>query len=330
MPALPNRRLAAAALFLLTGAASAAEIVVQPVEVQEMKAVFARVEARDVVPARARIGGTLVQLDVTEGSAVKQGQRIAIIADDKLALQLKAADARIRAVESELANARTELGRARDLLSRGAGTQQRADQLRTQTEVLDNQANAARAERSVIVQQSTEGQVLSPASGRVTKVPVTRGGVLMPGETVAIVAGGGFFLRLAIPERHAPLLRQGAKVFVTGKSSAPLAEPVQGELVKLFPQIENGRVIADVDVPGLGDFFTGERVLVRVPVAQRIALAIPPAALATRSGLDFVKIAGAQGEREIVVVPGGMVETPDGPRLEILSGLVAGDKVILP
>ena len=54
------------------------------------------------------------------------------------------------------------------------------------------------------------------------------------------------------------------------------------------------------------------------------------AALTTKSGVDFVRITGAQGERDIAVVPGGMVETVDGPRLEILSGLAAGDRVIAP
>jgi RND family efflux transporter MFP subunit len=305
------------------------EETVVALEVKDMKAVFARVEARDVIAARARIGGTLIEIAVTEGSAVKQGQRIALVADDKLALQLGAADARIRALESELANARTELGRARDLLSRGAGTQQRVDQLRTQTEVLENQVNAARADRGVIVQQTSEGQVLSPATGRVIKVPA-RSGVVMPGETIAMIAGGGFFLRLAIPERHAPLLKQGATVAVLGTSSVPAKNSAEGKLVKIFPQIENGRVIADVEVQGLSDYFTGERILVRVPVAARKAITVPPQAVVTRSGIDFLRIKTNAGEREIAVVPGGMVNTSKGERLEILSGLFEGDEVILP
>lgn len=316
------------AALISSGALSAAEETVERFDVQDMKAVFARVETRDVAAARARIGGTLIEIDVSEGSSVQQGQRVALVADDKLALQLNAADARIRAVESELANARTELARARDLLSRGAATQQRVDQLRTQTEVLDNQLNAAKAERAVIVQQRTEGQVIAPLAGRVVKVPA-RSGVVMPGEPVAMIAGGGLFLRLAIPERHAPLLKQGASVAVQGPSAAG-GQSTEGKLVKVFPQIENGRVIADVEVQGLSDYFTGERVLVRVPVATRKAFALPQSAIATRAGLDFVSIATPAGAREVAVVIGGKVATPKGERVEILTGLAEGDKVILP
>ena len=44
---------------------------------------------------------------------------------------------------------------------------------------------ARTAERAVIQQQLTEGNVLAPAAGRVLKVPLTTGTVVMPGDPVA-------------------------------------------------------------------------------------------------------------------------------------------------
>lgn len=310
--------------LLASAAAQAAEIEVKPLPVTETKAVFGKVETRDVVPARARIGGTLISIAVSEGDAVTQGDRIAEVADQKLALQRTAADARIKALASEQANAKIEYDRARDLLARGAGTQQRVDQTRTAYDVIGNQIAAAEAERSVIAQQMAEGAVLAPATGRVLTKPVTVGGVIMPGEPVATVAGGGFFLRLAIPERFAATLKLNVEVPVDGRPGQPAAT---GRLVKIFPQIENGKVIADVEVGTLGTFFVGERVLVHVPVATRQALAVPEAALISRSGVDFIRLAGGA---EVAVVIGGPVMTPEGRRIEILSGLRPGDKVIAP
>ncbi|KAF0123787.1 MAG: RND family efflux transporter MFP subunit, partial [Xanthobacteraceae bacterium] len=103
-------RAALAALALAASAAAgiAAEDVVRPVAVVDSKAVYGRIESRFVVPARSRIGGTLVDLSVTEGSLVAAGQPIARVVDEKLALQLNAADARIRAVTSQLDNAKVE------------------------------------------------------------------------------------------------------------------------------------------------------------------------------------------------------------------------------
>lgn len=320
----------ALSLALPSVAATGGELRLEPLTVTETKAVFGRVETRFLIPARARIGGTLVSLDVTEGSAVTAGQVVALVVDPKLALQMKASEARIASVRSELANAQVEYERAQSLIARGAGTQQRVDQTRTQVEVLTNQMNAALAERAVISQQTEEGQVLAPIAGRVLKVPVARGSVLMPGEPVAQVAGGGFFLRLALPERHAPLLTQGAEVRVGERGRVDGQGLAIGRLVKLYPQIENGRVIADVEVASLGDFFVGERTLVHVPIATRQALAVPAAAVTNRAGVDLVRIRRGGTEQEVAVVVGPEVETPDGTRVEILTGLAAGDLVVTP
>ena len=71
-------------------------LTVTPRQVADEKAVFATVESISVVPARGRIGGTIAQLSVREGDPVKRGQPIALIGDEKLALQLKSLDARSR------------------------------------------------------------------------------------------------------------------------------------------------------------------------------------------------------------------------------------------
>src|SRR5579863_3006079 len=127
------KRLAQAAAVLSAlgaGAAQAGEFTVRPTEIVERKAVFGQVAARDVVPARARIGGTLAELSVTEGSRVEQGQVVARVVDAKLAIQLQAADARIQALQSQIANAKQEAERAATLTARGTGTQQTLDTAR--------------------------------------------------------------------------------------------------------------------------------------------------------------------------------------------------------
>ena len=300
---------------------AAGELVVQPIEMVETKALFGRVESRFVVPARSRIGGTLTILDVTEGSEAKAGQVIARITDPKLESQLAAADARIASAKSQLENAETELARNEELLAKGATTTQRVDQVRTTVEVARNAVAEAQAARQVTATLIEDGNVLAPADGRVLSVPVRLGAVVMPGEPVATITGGGVFLRLAIPERHALGLTVGAVVDVEGGA---------GVIEKVYPQIEQGRVIVDVAVDGLSDAFIGQRVLVRVPVAARQVLAVPDAAIEQRAGLDLVTIKTADGSVQVTVIPGAEVAGPDGPLREILTGLRAGDTVITP
>lgn len=118
---------------------------------------------RDTLPARARIGGTLIALSVTEGDSVQAGQELGRIVDDKLAIQLSAVDAQIAALTASLINAETELKRGEDLLQRGVTTSQNVDSLRTQAEVARGQIAAQQAQRRVLEQQTAEGAILAPS-----------------------------------------------------------------------------------------------------------------------------------------------------------------------
>ncbi|WP_149587009.1 efflux RND transporter periplasmic adaptor subunit [Tabrizicola flagellatus] len=288
------------------------------------KSVYGSVEARDRIPARSRIGGTLVELSVNEGDLVTAGQEIARIVDDKLDFQLAAIAAQREALSAQLANAEVDLKRGEDLLKNGVTTTQRVDALRTQVDVLKGQIAALVAQADVVTQQAKEGVVLAPVAGRVLDVPVTKGAVLMPGEIVAVVGGGGTYLRLAVPERHATALDAGDKIRITEGG-----EDREGTLARVYPLIEGGRVTADVEIDGLPDSFVGKRMLISLPVAEREALLVPETTLVTRAGLDFVGLKTPEGVALRSIVPGETHVIDGIPMVEVVTGLAAGD-VVLP
>ncbi|MBT8409302.1 MAG: efflux RND transporter periplasmic adaptor subunit [Alphaproteobacteria bacterium] len=309
------------------GPAAAGTLTVEAVPIVEWKAVFGQVEARDRVPARARIGGTVVALEVTEGDRVAEGQRIAMVQDDKLSFQLDALNAQIEALEAQRDTALADLERGRQLIERGVITRQRLDQLETTYDVLAGQLRSLGSERQVVQQRMAEGEIVSPGAGVVLSVPVSRGSVIAPTEPAAVIGGGGFFLRLAVPERHAGDLEEGDRIEL---GTDPGGAPRTGRLVKLYPLIEGGRVQADVEVDGLTGRFVGQRLPVRLPVAERMAILVPQAALVREGGLDFVTVQGAGGESVArAVVPGGLVQQEDGAWREILSGLRAGEAIVV-
>lgn len=313
-------------------AAPAAEFLVRATTIPEMKAVFGEVESRTVVPARARIGGTIREIRVSEGSEVKEGDVIGVVADDKIALQLAAADAKIAALKSQLANARTELERAQQLVTQGVATQSRLDAARTALEVATSQVAAAEADKAVIAQGTREGDVLAPATGRVLTVPITAGSVILAGETVARIATGPYYLRLSLPERHAADIEEGAAVEVEarGRTSGQSEAPVRGRIVKVYPEIADGRVIADVDVSGIGSYFVNERTLVSIPVGKRPVLAVPPNAVTSLHGIDYIRLAAANGPMDVAVILGETFESDGQTLVEILTGLKDGDRIVLP
>lgn len=320
------RLLTAIAMLVLSAMASVAEpMILAPQIMPEWKPVYGRVEARDDIPARARIGGIVTNLLVSEGDIVKAGQQIALLQDDKLALQVAAHEATLRALGAELETAQSDLDRGISLQERGVISAQRLDQLRTEADVIRNRIDATRAERDVVIQRGREGEVLAPIAGRVLTVPVTEGAVIMAGEPVATIGGGGVFLRLAIPERHSGWLKEGAAIGISTASG-----PATGRLAKVYPQIENGRVLADVEVDDLDSTFIGARLLVDVPVGERKRLLVPERAISLRSGLDFVQVLVDGETHERVVIPGAVLKQDGESWVEILSGLMPGEIVQVP
>jgi RND family efflux transporter MFP subunit len=293
------------------------------VPVTEWKAVYGTVEARDRIPARARLGGTLVKLSVVEGDEVSAGQDLATVVDDKLEFQLAALAAQSDGLAAQLANAEADLARGEELLKDGVTTLQRVDALRTQVGVLKGQLAALEAQAEVITQQAKEGTVLAPVSGRVLDVPVAEGAVVMPGEVVAVVGGGGTFLRIAVPERHALALHTGDPILISG-----VAGDREGTLARVYPLVEGGRVVADVEIAGLPDSFVGTRMLVRLPLGEREVLLVPQDSIVTRTGLDFVGV--RTGDRVALrsIVPGGIHMVDGVAMVEVITGLAVGDVIV--
>lgn len=311
-------------LAALIGSAAWAEpVTVAPVTVTDWKAVYGTVEARDRSPARARIGGVLVALSVAEGDEVEAGQELGRIVDDKLEFQLAALAAQREALAASLSNAQADLQRGEDLLKTGVTTAQRVDALRTGVDVLKGQIASLDAQADVVAQQAKDGVLLAPVAGRVLDVPVAKGTVVMPGEPVAVVGGGGTYLRIAVPERHAAALEAGDKIVVSEGGADR-----EGVLARVYPLIEGGRVVADVEIAGLPDSFVGARMLVRLPVGVREALLVPAADVVTRAGLDFIGVQGADGAALRSIVPGAVTVVDGVEMVEVISGLAAGDLVV--
>ncbi|MGA7805903.1 efflux RND transporter periplasmic adaptor subunit [Bradyrhizobium sp.] len=319
---------AAATLFAAPACAGTLTVASRPVA--DEKAVFATVESISVVPARGRISGTIVELKVKEGDSVTRGQAIAVIADDKLALQMKSLDAQIDALRAQSDQAQIDFDRTSGLVDRGIVPRTKLDETRTALNVAENGLRAKTAERAVIQQQFNEGQVLAPVDGRVVKRTVSIGSVVLPGDTVETIAQQNFRLRLRVPERHARFLKTGDKIRVDGAEFGDRAAKF-GVIDLVYPQIEDGRVIADATVDGLGEYFVGDRLRVWISGGTRTAFVIPSNYVTTRFGIDYVRLRQGDQTIDAPVQRGRDLPLPELPNgLEILSGIRAGDQLVQP
>ena len=90
------------------------------------------------------------------------------------------------------------------------------------------------------------------------------------------------------------------------------------------PQTHTFRLRLQLNEPN-GALFPGMLVKVSVPVASREALWIPASALVQRSELRAVFVINPEGEPRLRQIRPGV---RDGQRLEVLSGLGAGEQVV--
>jgi membrane fusion protein, multidrug efflux system len=303
--------------------AIAETLVVHASDVPDEKAIVATVEPAHELIARARIGGTMASLSIKEGDRVAAGAEIAVVADEKLVLQGQALDSRIDSQQSQRNKAQADFDRAVELQRRGVNTQVQVDAAKTALDVAERTLDAMRSDRDVIAQQMKEGAVLAPGAGRVLRTPVSEGSVVLPGETIATIAEDHYILRLQLPERHARFLRAGDVVKIGGRGFAEDGARSEGRVRLVYPEIQGGRVIADVDASGVGDFFVGERTRVYVSTGERRAIIVPRAYVYRRAGVDFAKL--KDGEEVVVQFGSG-----DNQTVEILAGLKDGDEIVTP
>ncbi len=322
---------AAVAAVAVSVARAETTFTVRLADVTDEKAVFATVESPNVVPARTRIGGTVVSLSVRQGDEVTQGQVIAFIGDQKLLLQINSLDAQIAGLQSQLAQAQSDLTRAQTLFRQGAGPRTTMDQARTAVDVASSALRARSAERAVAQQNLQEGQVLAPVAGRVLTVPLTKGTVVLNGDTIATVGEQPFKLRLRIPERHAVSLKVGDAIRLDPRQLGVTAA-VSGTITLIYPSIEEGRVVADAKVAHLESYFVGDRVLVWINAGTRPSYIVPAGFVKTRFGLDYVLLRQPDGSVSETPVQRGephpTANLPDG--IELLSGVRAGDVLVRP
>ena len=302
-------------------APAAGRLQIQLQTVADLKPAPATLTTRDMADARARIPGVLVRLLVKDGDRVRQGQLIAMVKDDRLALQTDAYDAQVSAAAAQAAAAEAELGRTRDLFSHGVYAQARLDQAEAQSKSANGALAAARAQRAASAEQGAQGAVLAPASGRVLTADVPAGSVVTPGQSIARITAGPVVVRIELPEADARALKVGDLVQLAAEDLRGAVS--QGVIAQIHPDVTAGQVAADVAAPGLPQDLVGQSVRAQIRLGQRQALVIPRRYVATRFGVDYVSIVRADGTASEIPV-----QTTAGPaadQAEILSGLRAGD-----
>jgi RND family efflux transporter MFP subunit len=314
------------------------------------------VTARRRATVSSKITGKVVEVNVEEGQAVREGQILARLDDATYRAALALAQANLSVAsqavhESEvrLAEARVTLGRMTQLLKDNVVGQAELDKAKAEVDSLAARIGASReqvkvAQRQVELEQTNLDSTIirAPFSG----VAVTKDA--QPGEMVSPVSAGGGFTRTGIctivdmksleievdvNESYIGRVKPGQGVTAALDAYPDWAIPAH--VITMVPTADRQKATVLVRI---GFEKLDPRILpdmgVKVTFLREVGDTGPAAAPVTL--VPKAAVLGEGDARYVFVLRGDVVERravkiggTDGDRLEVLAGLSSGDRVVV-
>lgn len=290
-------------------------------------------EPREQATLRAEVGGTVREVLVEPGEAMRKGQPVLRIDAATPEENLESARARVRSAENQVDVAGRNVDRMEHLVAAGAVAERDLEDARSglasaRAQLADAQAGLTQARKQV-----SDTRPVAPFDGVVSRRPVNTGDVVSPGAELATIIDP-FSLRLvaSVPTESLAAIRVGAPVefTVTGYPGRrfegrverinPAADPSTRQ-VTLYVAIPNSdrNLVAGVYAEG------------RVTSESRRALVVPASATDVSAGPEpssgpVMRV--RQGRVQQVDADFGVFDDRTG-LLEVQAGLEPGDTVLV-
>ncbi|QNL18437.1 efflux RND transporter periplasmic adaptor subunit [Hyphobacterium sp. CCMP332] len=155
-------------------------------------------------------GGRIVEVSVDVGDQIEAGDTLARLDTSTLRAQIAAADAQTNEADAQLEIARATEERQRTLLERGHISQQRLDEVATNTTAAEARRAAAAAQANSLRAQLVLSEITAPFGGVVTARMADEGAIAAPGSPVIrLVENTSLEIRIGLPLLAASALNEG-------------------------------------------------------------------------------------------------------------------------
>ncbi len=297
------------------------------------------VEAVRQTVVAAQVPGAVVQLDVKVGDRVKAGALLLRI-DARAADQNTAAsDAQVQAARAALDVAGKDFARQQQLFQKNYISQAALERAESAFKSTQAQASAQLAQAGAARTQSGFYVVRAPFAGVVAEVPVSLGDMAMPGRAlVTLYDPAALRITAAVPQSVAMQSLAGLSLRIELPGLPAAAAWVTPARVQILPTVDAAthtvqlRADLPADLPGLSPGMFA-RLWLAVPPAQAAAgssaatarLSVPQKSIVRRAEMTGLYVLDPNGKPVLRQVRLGRA---DGDRIEILSGLMAGEQVV--
>jgi len=314
------------------------------------------VTARRRATVSSKITGKVIEVNIEEGMAVRQGQVLARLDAETQSASVALAEAQTEAArrnvnESEvrLNEARINLDRISKLVGVGYSTAAEVDAARAAVDSLGARIQAAReqvrvAERQVALEQTNLDSTVirAPFAGVVISKDA------QPGEMVSPVSAGGGFTRtgigtivdmasleIEVDVNESYINRVKPEQGVTAVLDAYPDWQIPARVITMIPSADRQKATVLVRIafleldprilPDMGVKVTFLRENEDTPPAARPVTLAPKAAIKTDGKQSYVFVVVNDRADRRAITTGGT----DGERVEVIAGLNPGDRVVV-
>ncbi len=277
----------------------------------------------------AQLAGTVLQVTADRGVAVRAGQTLGRIDDSAIRDAVISAQSGVRSAQIAVSTSQRNTERAATLNQAGAVADRDLELARSQLATGQAQLADARARLSQAQKQQANTVITAPISGVVSARPVSAGDVVQPGAPLfTIIDPGSMRLEAAVPAEQLGALRIGTPVRFT--VSAYPGRTFTGAIQRISPAADAAtrQIPVVVTIPNAdGVLVAGLFAEGRVQASARQAITVPADAVDER-GVSPTVLRLRAGKAERVPVQVGTRDS-ETDRVEVLSGLAAGDTVLV-
>jgi RND family efflux transporter MFP subunit len=288
------------------------------------------VQPRKRMEIASQVLATVLEVKVQPGDRVKPGDPLVTLDDRELAAQQREATAALTAAEADLVIRKADHERLKRLRETGAISADEYGKAEGLFRVAEAQAARAREGIARLEVQLTHTRIAAASPGIVADRYVDPGDLASPGKPLLLIYDpADLELHVNVPESLAPAAPVGAKLAVRIDAAGV---STRGEVREVVPQAQQASrsVLVKVSLPpgpGGKPLLPGMFGRVEVPVGSVERLWVPRAAVRRVGQLDLVEVAGADGTLVRRFVRTG---AEANGKVEVLSGLTAGERVALP
>lgn len=286
----------------------------------------ASIEARDTTTIASRLLARVTSVNVRAGDNVDMGAVLATLEQQDLAARLGQARENLKSLEARLAEAKLALARAEDLRQRQLIAQADLDQARANFATLEAQVGGSRQAVNEADAALDYAEIRAPIAGRVVERFAEPGDTVSPGQLLlSLYNPATLRVEAWVRESLAVNLEVGQMLSLVVPS---VGTETDAQIEEIVPAADPGSraFLVRLLLPLQGRLAPGMYARVDVPVGEARVLYLPRRFVREVGQLNVIWVRGSAGvERRFIRV--GRI---DGDNIEILSGLDAGETVVLP